>query len=467
MQRIFRVRAVQELTEVSARSVVDTTARPGTCLEYPEETRQQVITVFRDIVEKRIGKSLGIRPFDVVQHGADGARYGAFVHAAGHAAIKAERGELPLQHGGCIQEDARRVNPAAEHLQRLGVVIEVVRLSGRDGQRQRVAVTPTRASGALHVVHRCRGHRAHHDGGEVADVHPELKGRRCGQQVGLPGPGVRSGEPFLQTIPLLAGHQSSVLGRHDAVDVPPLVQPSRPGRTPGFPPDVAVLRRPIEARDALPQLGFAGRNHDRPSGFLAVHDGGFGRDVESPGVERPYLRAARRNLGHQSRGTQRVHHDVQDVRRIAGCRKVVDGLQHLRGPGLVPGTASTYQCLHAVPIRCRRGKHRQRGAWPEVLQGDVADRERVAAVAQISAKQRTRNGAAIPHPAQHSQDQAAHARIVDCLQLAEFLANSNRCRVAGTVQRLSVEAHRGESNQPASSSASALSPIASTPPPLG
>ena len=263
-QRGFRIEAVKELAEVSARRVVDSARCPGTCLECPEEPREQVVTVLHDEVEERIGKSLGIRPFHVVQHGAYGARHGTLVHTARHPAIETERGELPFQHGGGVQEDAGRLDPAAQHFHRLRVVVQIVRLSGRDRERQRIAVAPSRASGALHVVHRRRRNRAHHDGGQVADVHSELEGRRGGEQVRLPGLDVRRREPLLETIALLPGHQRGVLGGYDAANVRLPVEVSRPGRTPGCPPDIALLSRRIEAGDALPHLGLAGRDNELP-----------------------------------------------------------------------------------------------------------------------------------------------------------------------------------------------------------
>ena len=50
-QRGFRIGAVKELAEVSARRVVDAARCPRTCLECPEEPREQVVSVRRDEVE--------------------------------------------------------------------------------------------------------------------------------------------------------------------------------------------------------------------------------------------------------------------------------------------------------------------------------------------------------------------------------------------------------------------------------
>ena len=90
--------------------------------------------------------------------------------------------------------------PASQHFHRLGVVVEIVRPPVRDREGQCVAVPPPRAAGALQVVHRSRGDGAHDHGGEVADVHAKLQGRRGGEQVRLPGSHILSREPLLEMI---------------------------------------------------------------------------------------------------------------------------------------------------------------------------------------------------------------------------------------------------------------------------
>ena len=182
---------------------------------------------------------------------------------------------MALENCRRIQEDARWLHAAAEHLHRFPVVVQVMGLAGGHRHCQGVAVATPGAAYALDVVRGRGRHGTEDDAGKTADVHAEFQGRRRGKQVRIPGIAFVGGEALLQPVALLSRHQCRVLGGNDAPDVGVPVKPACPRGMGGRGFGVIFLGGQIEAGRALPQIRFLGGHHQRPPGRGAQHHGGL------------------------------------------------------------------------------------------------------------------------------------------------------------------------------------------------
>ena len=113
-------------------------------------------------------------------------------------------------HHVVAQVERRRVDPAVQQLARFPEVGTVVRRRPAVGEVDRHAVAATGAAGALPVVGRQRRHVAHQHGVELADVDPQLQGRRTDQAIH----GVRPPlEQVLQPLALVGRDHGGMLFR--------------------------------------------------------------------------------------------------------------------------------------------------------------------------------------------------------------------------------------------------------------
>ena len=411
--------------------------------EGGQKALQQVVRVALHEVEEGIGEATQPRGFHVVEYRSDSTRHRPLGHSGRHPVVEAEGGELTFEHRRGVEEDARRVHPAREHVQGFGVEVEVVGLAGRHGHGQGVAVTSPRTPRALLVVLRRRRHRAHDDVGEIADVDAELQGRGGGEDVRLPRlrRGVR--ETLLQPVPLLALDEGGVLRRDDAPDggLPvKLPEPRGRLRSGGA---VLVLQPQVEARDAAPEVGFLLRDHDLR--VLAAHDRHPRRGVEPLRLQRECVRLVRIQPAHETRGFQSTEHRLQDIGRVLGRRQRVERRQHLLNPPLIPGAGTlTALCQRletsiATSAALLRREHRHRGPSPEVLQGGVArELPQVAAVGDVSLCGVAANGATVLHPPQQAEHERAHRLGRQVPQRADLFPDADVGGVACPLERVAV-----------------------------
>ena len=117
--------------------------------------------------------------------------------------------------------------------------------------------------------------------------------------------------------------------------------------------------------------------------------------------------------------------------------------QHLLRPRLVPGPAGAEQRLHAVPFRDRRGKHGEGGARAEVLESEVADGARVAAVPEVAIEHRARDRSAILHAAENPEQQAPRGKFINPAQITELLADPKQRLPGSALQGFAIDAHCG------------------------
>ena len=362
--------ALQELGEIGAGGFL----KLGERLQKP---LQQLVRIALNEIEEWIGEAIELGRLDVFVNRAHGGGHGVFGDAASNPAIQAERRELPFQHRGGVEENARRRHAPRQHVQRFGVIVEVVRLAGGHRHGERVAVPATGAANALRVVLRRRRHLAQHHRGKLADIHAQFQGWGGGEQVWLPRLGVRRGKSLLQPGAFVAPDQRRVFGGNDAAHGGSAVQLTEPSWPGGLRRLVAVLGGKIEAVRSPPELGFAFRHQQWPPALGAAQHGGAGGGVETRRIQAVGGGVAGVQLRDQAGLRQRREQGVEHIRRVFRGGEGIERRQHLLHPFLIPGleaaALSSEGFQAALPAGASGRKHRQGGApAEEILQGGVA-----------------------------------------------------------------------------------------------
>ena len=182
--------------------------------EAGEEAREQNVAVLGDVGQESSGELLTARRAEN-QARLAGDWPGRVVVA--RPVIHAPGRELPPEHRDRAQEHPRGLDVPIQHLHRIGVEVQVVRLRRGQDEHHRVAGPAARAPDALEVVGRRRGDAAQHRRRQVADVDPHLERGGGDQQVGclrILG-GRATQEPALQLGAVRAAEQPRVLSGED------------------------------------------------------------------------------------------------------------------------------------------------------------------------------------------------------------------------------------------------------------
>ena len=373
----------------------------------------------------------------------DGARDGAVGQPGRRPAVETGGRELAFEHGRGVEEDARRLDAAGEHGERLGVEVEVVGLACGHRRGERVAVAAAGAPDPLQVVRLPRRHRAEHHRGQVADVDAQFQGGRRREQVRLPRPRVRVGEARLQAVPLVARQQRGVLGRDQAPDGRLAVQAAEPGGGLRLVALVDRLHAEVQAGRAQPQVRFPVGHHEGAVRPGAAQDRGAGGGVEAGRVERPRAAVPRGlQAAHEARVFEGPKHLAQDVLRLARRGQRVGRRQDLLNPVLVPRAPGTgEQRFQAVGRPGFRREHGQRRPPAEVLQrGPPRELPAASPARQPRARGVAANGAAVLHAPQYAEDQRARRRRFEIAQRPELLADAHMGAAARLLQGLAVGA---------------------------
>ena len=192
--------------------------------EHLEEGVDQLVRV-RFYIAKEAERELravwlGTR--HVLKRSKHGARNALLVICFFCPPIKAVGGELALEDSSSLEEDARRLYVAFQHLARLIIEIHAMRIRICNDSYEGVAVASARTTGPLQELRLAGRHAAHDERRKVSNVYAHLKSRSARQHVRVPG---MAPDAFCLELPfdLFSARprkEARMLGRADSASIP-------------------------------------------------------------------------------------------------------------------------------------------------------------------------------------------------------------------------------------------------------
>ena len=388
-------------------------------VEQLHEAVEESLLVGQHMVDEQVGEAVELARLHHVQRLRGLVRQCVMAAQTCHPVVHAVGEQLPAQHLGRLQEDARRRHFASNHLLGLGKEVEVVRaVAISQGGGHRVAVATPRPAHPLQKTRLVRRHRAQQHRRQAADVHAHLQRRRCGEQVFVPGARLLVLEAVLQRLSFRALQQACVLGR----DHPPQVTVAEALR----PPIRCIRNQRLVACIEGIQAGHA----DQVLGILARHRqatlASFGRDEGHLTEERQRVRVQGQGVAQVVAGLDKhaLGHQQADGLIVEVCRHAL-GQQHLRPehharPALVPGLPPGADELVEIAMLAERhedGPRRVRAhPWQPLPSPRRRGQGKHVAVGRIHAQLRVQHTAALTHAGEHPPQPLGNGGLLDALR---------------------------------------------------